>query len=169
MGLALIVVATILSVWAGLRMRRHGSRFPRLTSAVNAALVLAILPVALDATDSRKQQLLVANSFPPVTDVTLGLAYDGVPVDNIYPYTRDGKLLHDVLLYDGRGRPIEIASNRGDDPNRRFVVSNGNRALFNVFPIRYYEPGTKRVERPNAAPYIEHPHVVTPPLPAKRR
>jgi hypothetical protein len=38
-----------------------------------------------------------------------------------------------------------------------------------VFPIRYYQPGTKRVERPNAAPYIEHPLVVTPPLPAKRR
>ena len=169
MGLALIVVAMILSVGAGLWMRRRGSPFPRLTSAVNAALVLAILPVALDATDSRTQQLLIASSRPQVTDVTMGLAYNGVPIDNVYPYTRDGKLLHDVLLYDGRGRPIEIASNRGDDPNRRFVVSNGNRPLFNVFPIRYYEPGTKRVERPNAAPYIEHPHVVTPSLPAKRR
>lgn len=169
MGLALIVVATILSVWAGLWMRRRGSPFPRLTSAVNASLVLAILPVALDATDSRTQQLLITTSPPPVMDVTMGLAYDGVPIDNVYPYTRDGKLLHDVLLYDGRGRPIEIASNRGDDPNRRFVVSNGNRQLFNVFPIRYYEPGTKRVERPNAAPYIEHPLVVTPPLPSKRR
>ena len=169
LGLALIVVATILSVWAGLWMRRRGSPFPRLTSAVNAALVLAILPVALDATDSRTQQLLVASSYPTVLDVTPGLAVDGEPIDNIYPYTRDGKLLHDVLLYDGRGKPIEIASNPGEDLNRRFVVTNGNRALFNVFPIRYYEPGTKRVERPNAAPYIEHPLVVTPPLPPKRR
>jgi hypothetical protein len=167
LGLALIVFATILSVWAGVWMRRHGSPFPRLTSAVNAALFLALLPVALDATDSRSQQLLITTTPEPV--LARGLTYDGVPIDNIYPYTRDGKLLQDVLLYDGRGRPIEIASNRADDPNRRFVVSNGNRPLFNVFPIRYYEPGTRRVERPNAAPYIEHPHVVTPPLPAKRR
>ena len=168
-GLALIVVATIASVWAGLWMRRHGSPFPRLSAAVNAALVLAILPVALDVTDSRSQELLFATSYPQALQLTPGLAVDGQPIDNIYPYTRDGKLLHDVLLYDGRGRPIDIAANRGDDPNRRFVVSNGNRPLFNVFPIRYYEPGTKRVERPNAAPYIEHPHVVTPALPAKRR
>lgn len=167
-GLALILVVTIASVWAGLWMRRHGSPFPRLTAAVNAALVLAILPVALDVTDSRPQDLLFATSYAPITQ-TPGLADDGVAIDNIYPYTRDGKLLHDVLLYDGRGRPIEIPANRGEDPNRRFVVSNGNRPLFNVFPIRYYEPGTKRVARPNATPYIEHPHVVTPPLPAKRR
>jgi len=168
-GLALIVVATIVSVWAGLWMRRHGSPFSRFWAVVNAALVLAIIPVTLDVTDTRAQELLFAMSYAPVTQVTPGLTDDGVPIDNIYPYTRDGKLLHDVLLYDGRGRPIEIASNRGDDPNRRFVVSNGSRPLFNVFPIRYYEPGTKRVERPNAAPYIEHPLVVTPPLPAKRR
>jgi hypothetical protein len=168
-GLGLIVVATIASVSAGLWMRRHGSPFPRVTAVVNAALVLAIIPVALDATHLRSQQLLMASSYPPVMDVTPGLAYDGVPIDNIYPYTRDGKLLRDVLLYDGRGRPVEIGSNPGDDPNRRFVVSNGNRPLFNVFPIRYYEPGTKRVQRPNAAPYVELPFILTPPLPAKRR
>lgn len=168
-GLALIVVAAIASVSAGLWMRRHDSPFPRLAAVVNAALVLAILPVTLDVTDSRSQELLFAMSYAPVAQVTPGLASDGVPVANIYPYSRDGKLLHDVLLYDGAGRPLEIPANRGEDPNRRFVVTNGNRPLFNVFPIRYYEPGTKRVERPNAAPYIELPFVVTPPLPTKRR
>lgn len=168
-GLALIVVATIVSLWAGLWMRRHGSPFPRFWAVVNAALVLAIIPVTLDVTDTRAQEILFARPSAPVTQVTPGLAADGVPIDNIYPYTRDGKLLHDVLLYDGRGRPIEIAATLARDPNRRYVVTNGNRRLFNVFPIRYYEPGTRRVERPNAAPYIEHPLVVTPPLRAKRR
>jgi len=169
LGVVLIALATIASVWVGLWMRRHGSPLPRFWAVVNAALVLAVIPVTLDVTDTRAHDMLVSMAYAPVAQVTPGLANDGVPIDNIYPYTRDSKLLHDVLLYDGRGRPIEIASNRGDDPNRRFVVSNGNRPLFNVFPIRYYEPGTKRVERPNAAPYIEHPLVVTPPLPAKRR
>lgn len=168
-GLALIVVVAVASVWVGLWMRRHGSPFPRLTAAANAALILAILPVTLDVTDTRAYDLLVTMAYAPVSQVRPNLASDGVKIDNIYPYSRDGKLLHDVLLYDGAGRPIEIPANRGDDPNRRFVVTNGNKPLFNVFPIRYYEPGTQRVERPNAAPYIEHPHVVTPPLPAKGR
>lgn len=168
-GLALIVVVAVASVWVGLWMRRHGSPFPRLTAAANAALILAILPVTLDVTDTRAYDLLVTMAYAPVSQVRPNLASDGVKIDNIYPYSRDGKLLHDVLLYDGAGRPIEIPANRGDDPNRRFVVTNGNKPLFNVFPIRYYEPGTQRVERPNAAPYIEHPHVVTPPLSAKGR
>ncbi len=72
------------------------------------------------------------------------------------------------MLYDGAGRPIEILSTRVDDPNRRFVVTNGNKPLFNVFPIRYYEPGTRRVARPNAKPYVELPLVLTPPLPTTR-
>jgi hypothetical protein len=158
-------------VLVGLWMRRRGSPWPRLTAALNAALVVAILPVALDVGDTRAHDLLVAMAYAPVpaAQTAVGVTNDGTRVENIYPYTRDGKLLHDVLLYDGAGRPIEIAADRGEDPNRRFVVTNGNRPLFNVFPIRYYEPGTRRVERPNAAPFIQHPHVVTPPLPATRR
>jgi hypothetical protein len=169
MGVVLILLAAVASVWIGLWMRHKDSPFPRVALVANAALVLAILPVTLDVTDTRAHDLLVTMAYAPVPQVRPDLASDGVKIDNIYPYSRGGKLLHDVLLYDGAGRPIEIQANRGEDPNRRFVVTNGNEPLFNVFPIRYYEPGTKRVERPNAAPYIEHPHVVTPPLPAKRR
>jgi len=61
------------------------------------------------------------------------------------------------------GRPLEIPGDRLADSTRRFVVTNGNKPLFNVFPIRYYEPGTHRVARPNAAPYVELPLVRTPP------
>ncbi len=169
MGVVLIGLAVVASVLVGLQMRRQGSPFPRLTAALNAALVLAVLPVALDVRDAHGAQAMLAAMTPAPAQQEDGLRYDGLRVENIYPYSRDGKLLHDVLLYDGTGRPIEIPANRGEDPDRRFVVTNGNRPLYNVFPIRYYEPGTKRVERPNASPFIEHPHVVTPPLPAKRR
>jgi hypothetical protein len=169
MGVVLIGLAVVASVLVGLQMRRQGSPFPRLTAALNAALVLAVLPVALDVSDAHGAQAMLAAMTPAPAQQEDGLRYDGLRVENIYPYSRDGKLLHDVLLYDGTGRPIEIPANRGEDPDRRFVVTNGNRPLYNVFPIRYYEPGTKRVERPNASPFIEHPHVVTPPLPAKRR
>lgn len=169
LGLTVIAVAVVVSVVVGSWMRRRGSPFPRLTVLVNSALALAVIPVALAVTDTRAYDLLVPRTDAPVPvpQPTIGLTSNGQPVENIYPFSRDGRLLHDVLLYDGRGRPIEIPTNRALDPDRRVVVTNGNRPLFNAFPIRYYEPGTRRVTRPNAAPYIELPLVLTPPLPAR--
>jgi hypothetical protein len=163
-GLLLIALAVVASVWLGLRMRRRGSPFPRAAAALNAALLLAAIPIAQEVTDTSGHDVLVAMAYAPHAQTTPGLAYDGIPIDNIYPFTRDGRLLHDVLLYDGAGRPLEIRVDRTQDPNRRIVATNGNEPLFNVFPIRYFEPGTKRVERRNAAPYVDHPLVVTPPL-----
>jgi hypothetical protein len=168
LGLVVIGLAVAASVWLGLYLRRRGSPFPRLAAVANMALLLAAVPVAAEVTDTRGHDLLVSLAYAPQPQLPSGLVYDGVPVDNVYPYSRDGRLLHDVLLYDGAGRPLEIGIDRVLDPNRRVVVTNGNRPLLNVFPIRYYEPGTKRVARPNAAPYVELPLVLTPPLPATR-
>jgi hypothetical protein len=167
LGLAVIALAVIASVAVGLWQRRQSS-FPRLTALVNVALVLLVLPVAQSVSDTSGYDLLVAMAYAPEPAATPGgLANDGVPVDNVYPFSREGQLLHDVLLYDGAGRPLDIAGNRVVDSTRRFVVTNGNKPLFNVFPIRYYEPGTRRVARPNAAPYVELPFVRTPPLPRR--
>ena len=170
LGFLAIALAVLVSVWLGLRARRHGTPFPRLAALLNAVLVLAAVPTIDQVTNTTGHDALLAAAYSPVPQpaVPPGLWNDGVQVDNIYPFSRDGKLLHDVLLYDGAGVPIEIASTRGEDPNRRWVVTNGNKPLFNVFPIRYYEPGTRRVERPNAKPYVELPLVLTPPLPAER-
>jgi hypothetical protein len=162
-GLLLVAAACVVSVALGLLARRRPTSFPRLVLLLNAALLLAALPVIgeIRARHGIDPRVGATTPEPVLPD---GLIYDGQPVTNIYPYTRDGRLLHDVLLYDGAGTPLELPSNRTLDPNRRFVVTNGNRPLFNVFPIRYYEPGTNGVARPNAAPYIEHPFVVTPPI-----
>jgi uncharacterized membrane protein len=170
MGVAVIVAATVVSVALGVHARRTGLRLPRVASVLNALLALAIVPTALAVTDTAGHDALVAAAYapPPQALSSEGLWANGVRVENIYPYSRDGKLLHDVLLYDGAGRPIEIESDPMLDPYRRYVVTSGNERLFNVFPIRYYEPGTKRVERPNAAPYVDLPLVLTPPLPARR-
>lgn len=165
-GLALIAATVVVSVAVGVWLRRRDNPFPRVSLVANAALAIAVVPVALAVTDTDAYDALVAQAYAPVPAVAApgGLSYQGQPVTNVYPFTRDGELLHDVMLYDQDGRPLEVPGNRGLDPDRRFVTTNGNRALFNVFPIRYFEPGTKRVARPNAVPYIEHPFVVTPPL-----
>ncbi len=91
-----------------------------------------------------------------------GLVFDGTPVANVYPFSRRGRLLHDVLLFDGLGRPLEVGGT--GDPNRRYVETAAGRRLFNVFPIRYYEPGTRRVAKPDAAPRVHIPRIATPPL-----
>lgn len=170
-GLLAIALAILVSIWLGLRARRSGPLFPRAAAVLNLLLAVAAIPTAAEITNTSAHDALVAAAYAPTPEaaVSTGLWNGGVRVDNIYPFSRDGQLLRDVLLYDGAGRPIEIPSNRGLDPDRRFVVTNGNKPLFNVFPIRYYEPGTRRVERPNAIPYVEFPLVLTPPLPAKRR
>ena len=168
-GLLIIALAILASVWIGLRERRQDQWFPRLAQVLNALIAIAIYPTVIAVTNAADASAVRVSSAPPQEAILPpGLWNGGVRVDNIYPFSRDGKLLHDVLLYDGAGRPIDIPSDRSEDPDRRFVVTNGNGLLLNVFPIRYYEPGTRRVERPNAMPYVELPLVLTPPLPAKR-
>lgn len=163
-GLTAIGVAVVVSVWLGLELRRHGSPFPRLVVIVNMALLLAAIPVVAQVTDtSSSYQSLLARANAAEQQLYSGLLYQGVEVDNIYPYSRDGRLLHDVLLYDTTGRALDLPWDRGLDPNRRYV-SNGHLMLFNSFPIRYYEPGTRLVLRPNAAPYVKVRPVLTPPL-----
>jgi hypothetical protein len=172
LGAAAVALAVVVSVFVGAWTRRHGSPLPRLALAVNVALAFAAVPVALAVTDTSAYDALVERAYAPSPTPVVpqtGLRYDGEPVRNVYPFSREGRLLHDVLLYDHRGRPLNIASSRALDPNRRFVVTNGNRELFNVFPIRYFEPRTRRVARPNAAPRIELPLIRTPPLRARSK
>ena len=166
-GVVTIVLAAIASVALGRRLPAHGTRFSNIALVANLALALSAIPIAQRAMDSRP--LALVSTTPAEATYAPGIVSNGVPVDNIYPFTRDGELLHDVLLYDGAGRPLEIRGDRVTNPDRRIVVTNGNTPLFNVFPIRYFEPGTKRVARPNAVPFVEHPIVLTPPLPAGRR
>jgi hypothetical protein len=94
-----------------------------------------------------------------------GLQLDGRTVTNIYPYSRDGKLLHDVLLYDGIGRPIQLAL--GPDPLRRSTRGTNGQVLANVYPIRYFAPGPtpRHVSHPNASPRGHVPKIATPALP----
>jgi len=62
-----------------------------------------------------------------------------------------------VLLYDGAGNPIDIGA-ATSDPNRRLLrTASRYSAIFNSYPIRYYDPGTTRVSRPNAGPPVHVP------------
>jgi hypothetical protein len=170
---SLVVLGALLvgSVWLGLRMRRDrpGDRGTGAYLALNVVLVLLLVPVLAYAAGrnapTRDFYFEGSGLVPP----TPGLAMDGTPVANVYPYSRDGRPLFDVLLYDQTGRPLNIGSTAVEDTNRRVLVTKRGSRIFNSFPIRYFEPGTRKVARPDAAPRTRAPHVLTPALKQRRR
>jgi uncharacterized membrane protein len=158
-GLALIVLAVAVSVRFGLKWRDEGSSSRRFVVALNLICVALLLPVAAQLGNGARATSVVRVQEPAPRP---GLTYNGVPVQNIYPYSRDGKLLHDVLLYDGAGGSLDIAVGV-PDPDRRVLKTTANTSVFNSFPIRYYEPGTVRVAHPNAGPPVKTPTVLAEP------
>ncbi len=159
-GVVVIALAAVASVALGLLSRRRGGALRRASLGTNMVLAIAILPVLGHLTDTRPREAFTPQA---VTVFPTGLAYDGLPVQNIYPYTRDGRLLLDVLLYDSAGRPIEIGAGV-TDPARRLLRTEDGMPIFNSFPLRYYEPGTADVANPTAAPPVKLPQVATAPL-----
>jgi hypothetical protein len=154
-GVAAIVVTAAASIALGLRAR--GVRVRRGAVVVNLACIALAIPVIAH---------LGKGTLPPPTIVTVsapyavpGLLYNGQSLHNIYPYTLRGKLLHDVLLYDEFGNPIDVGAGVVD-PNRRILTTSTNTQVLNSFPIRYYDPGTIRVSHPNAGPTVKVPRVV---------
>jgi hypothetical protein len=159
-GLLLLAIAVALSVAHGVRERRRG-RPGTLSVAANVFLALAALPLGGDLVEraSNRAPTSVYVESPPIP----GLALDGVQVENIYPYSREGRLMLDVLLYDQNGVPLNVRPEDGD-PSRRVLQAADGTDLFNAFPIRFFEAGTATVAKPGAAPAIRWSPVVTPPL-----
>jgi uncharacterized membrane protein len=154
-GLLTILAAVLVSVWLGLRTR---SRL-----LVELALVAAAVPLLVHLSHPSPPRPEVVYFFATPSAYLPGLSYDGAPIDNIYPYSRDGHLLHDVLLYNGSGTPLQFQTGV-PDPQRRVVRTPAGKPVFNAFPIRYYEPGTKQVAHPDASPTVTIPKLATPPL-----
>jgi hypothetical protein len=160
LGVATILLAIAASVVLALRTRRDGRTLRRTVLAANIVSVALLVPALGPLGDSA----LKPPSYVPIPQpyAVPGLAYNGAPVQNIYPYSRDGKLLHDVLLYDAAGAPLDIGA-AFQDPNRRVLKASTNASIFNSFPIRYYEPGTVLVAHPNAGPPVRTPIILPPP------
>jgi hypothetical protein len=164
-GLVVLAAATVVSCWLGVRHSRHLAAQLAAT-ALSLFAVAAISPVVQHLRQPSRAQLLsqalaFSAQYRLDTSATAhGLAFDGVPVTNIYPYSRQGQLLHDVLLYDGAGRPLNLGADYGD-PNRRVLITRGGGRIFNSFPIRYFDPGTTHVSHPNAGPTVRPPAIKT--------
>jgi hypothetical protein len=144
--IAICAVALVASLWLG---RRPFAWLP----ALNALLVIAAIPVAIHDIRTHAWQTPAVAVVVEAQPAPAGLSYQGADVQNVYAYDRAGRLLHDVRLYDQLGRPLDVGATRPQaDPLRRVVRTRGGRAVFNAFPLRYFEPGSTRVAHPDAAP-----------------
>ena len=155
-GVVVLLAAVAVSIWIGFRSRQWTRGKPALV-AVNVVLLLLAVPVLSNFPQTAYSNVTIVEDAP-----ISGLVYNGVAVQNIYPYSRDGRLLHDVLLYDSFGQPIEFGVG-AVDPMRRLLRTRAGAPIYNSFPIRYYEPGTRQVADPDAAPRVPLPRVLGPP------
>ena len=102
-----VLAAVVLSVRLGAATERLAPRARRAVAAANIALALAaaILVLQIESRLSYGYPIYDgAASFNPYE-----LTSRHGPVTNIHPYSRDGKPLEDVLLFDQDGRPLRTA------------------------------------------------------------
>lgn len=98
------IIATAVAIVISVRLGRRGMPTGRARRgaavAVNAAVAVLALPVLVS--------MGTGYSYTPSADEYLSSVSAGYypNVTNIYPYSKDGKPLRDVLLYDQDGRPL---------------------------------------------------------------
>ncbi|MDQ6721497.1 MAG: hypothetical protein M3003_11990 [Candidatus Dormibacteraeota bacterium] len=148
-------IAIVLSIRLGRRNRpmEKSGRF----LATGANVLIALMGVAMLA------RMGTFPSFAMVESGGSGQPVQGQPlympngeVTNIYPYSRDGKALTDVLLYDQEGRPLTVASKIGDLTTDYPVGADGQ-PITNAYPLR---------QRHLSGDPVAAPRVAFPPWPA---
>jgi hypothetical protein len=160
-SLFLIILAVAGSLALGLRTRGARGALVAAVIALNAVALLAIVPVERHLRRAPSPQLVTVSVRQPFT--LPGLVDNGRRITNLYPYSRTGTLLHDVLIYDQAGNRIRLGL--GPDPLRRVLLGGRGQAVPNAFPIRYFDsPADRRVSHPDAAPPVHLPRIVTAPL-----
>lgn len=163
LGLFVLLAAVLVSVQLGRVAWGTGMR--RTLVTVNVLLVLAAVPVLQSLRLTTAHEIEAQNSvavqyheMPPQT----GVFAAGNPVRNLYAYDGQGRLLTDVRLYTDAGAPLDLQL--GQDPSRRTIFDVSGRAVENSYPIRYFEPGTRTVANPAAAPEVLAPPLVPAPM-----
>ena len=158
LGWLLLLGAIAGSVALGRRERAASARWPAVLN-LTLALATAWVLMAMSANSGAAGPSVVYVGAP----VEPGLLFDGRRIDNVYPYDRAGRLLQDVRLYDETGTPLDVRP--GEGRPRRVVADRSGERLFNTFPIRYFDAGTRRVRRPRAGALSDPPRrIVTPPV-----
>lgn len=161
-GFVGMFAAIVASVQLGRgRLGGGGQRATGIAIVLNVFAVLMFIPVVATLADQARRLVDVQRygaeqqyvERPPAE----GVYAAGEQVWNIYPYDAQGRLLHDVRLYDQNGTPLDLGL-RFDSTKKQVLDATGEQ-VDNAFPYRYLDPGTGEVADVEAAPEI-----VAPPL-----
>jgi hypothetical protein len=139
------VVATVVAIWISIaigRRRLAVSRGWRSAALLaNGLVALAALPPLLSMSASFGSPYYFSSSGPryvyepqnqrPVCVTELGA------VTNIYAYSKDGKPLQDVLLYDQNGQPVEVLGRwgKGQPVTARYPTGADGQPIMNAYPL----------------------------------
>lgn len=111
-GGLLQILATLVAIVVSVRLGRRGMPVNRgwrgAVLAVNVGIAVLALPVLVSMSTGGTYAYSYADTSDPYFSAVSAGYYPGLT--NIYPYSKDGKVLKDVLLYDQNGRPLIAAS-----------------------------------------------------------
>lgn len=127
-------IAIVVSIRWGRRNRSLTKNGRLLAVSANIMIALIALPVLA--------RMGTFPSYAMVDSTGAGQSIQGQPlygpngvVTNIYPYSRDGKPLTDVLLYDQDGRALTLDSKTGDATTDYPIGADGQ-PITNGYPLQ---------------------------------
>jgi hypothetical protein len=164
--------ATLLAVIASVALGRRVVRQPRsarvAATLMNVALAVVALPLVLrlaaDASLNPGENVV----YTPLADSAYAIG-PTAPLLNIYPYTKDGKPLKDVLLYDQYGKPVYIGGKGASLVTELPIDANGQ-PVTNLYPLDERQPDGSPIPPPRVAlPVWPSPSPAATPSPSPKR
>ncbi|HEY4845161.1 MAG TPA: hypothetical protein VII89_05655 [Candidatus Dormibacteraeota bacterium] len=143
-------IAIVLSIRLGRRDRPLAKGGRLLAIGANIMVALIALPVLASMGTFPSMAMVEAGGGQSVDPQTLFSATGAVT--NIYPYSKDGKPLTDILLFDQEGHPLTLSAKIGDLTTDYAIGADGQ-PITNAYPLQQRhlngDPvGTPRVALP---------------------
>jgi uncharacterized membrane protein len=129
------IVATVVAITISVRIGRRGipsgAVWRGVAVAANVGIVLLAVPTLAQMSTNRAYPLSIEDSSGYYSAFQAG--FYGPAVTNIYPYTKDGKALKEILLFDQNGRPLTVANLK--EPATDFPVGSDGKPIANEYPL----------------------------------
>ena len=141
-----MVAAVVISVRLGRRRAQAGKARRLATLALNVMIAVLTVPVLVSRSTNHPYAYGVADVTDPYSSAAAAGYYPGFT--NIYPYTKDGKPLKDVLLYDQNGQPL-MPANSGI--TTEYPIGTDGQPITNSYPLNQRHPNGDPILAPRVA------------------
>jgi hypothetical protein len=146
------ILATLAAIGISVRLGRRG--LPRRAGwrsaaiIANVAIALLSLPVLAGMNTNHGYGYVVSGRpYVYVTDAQAGFCSTG-SFTNIYPYTKDGRPLKDILLYDQNGCPLTSNRLKSGEVITEFPLGEDGRRINNQYPLSQRRSNGDRIPPP---------------------